>query len=85
MAGAAVAFPLLMPLDGHYDRAADIAWIVLGAFDGEHAVGHQEPWGVRETDERTGELVALEFWRASAQLPAALLDALPAPRAHQPV
>jgi hypothetical protein len=49
------------------------------------AVGHQEPWGVRETDERTGELVALEFWNAARQLPAALLDALPAPRTHQPV
>lgn len=84
MAPAALAFRV-MPFDGHYDRDADIAWIVLPGFDGEHAVGHQEPWGVRETDERTGELVALEFWNAARQLPAALLDALPAPRTHQPV
>ena len=73
-----------MPFDGHYDREADIAWIVLADFDGEHAVGHEEAWGLREVDERTGQLVALEFWRASTQLPSALLDALPAPRARQP-
>lgn len=74
-----------MPLDGHYDRDADIAWIRLPGFDGEYAVGHEEPWGLRELDERTGQLVALEFWRASKQLPTALLEALPAPRAPQPV
>jgi uncharacterized protein YuzE len=71
-------------MDGHYDRDADIAWIVLPGFDGEHAVAHEEQWGLREVDERSGELVALEFWRASAQLPEALLDALPAPKSHQP-
>ncbi len=73
-----------MPFDGHYDRDVDIAWIVLPNFDGGHTVGYQESWGVREVDERSGELVALEFWNASSQLPSALLDALPAPRTHQP-
>lgn len=73
-----------MALDGHYDRDADIAWIVLPGFDGEHVVADEQPWGLREVDERTGDLVALEFWRASTQLPTVLLDALPAPQAHQP-
>ena len=73
-----------MAIDGHYDRAADIAWIVLPGFDGEHAVGHEQEWGLRELDERTGDLVALGFWQASRQLPPALLDALPAPRTQQP-
>ena len=36
---------------------------------------------VRETAEPTGEVAALEFWNAARQLPAALLDALPARRA----
>ena len=73
-----------MPFDGHYDRNADIAWIVLPGFDGEHAVGREEAWGLREVDERTGDLVALEFWQASKQLPPALLEALPTPSTHQP-
>jgi uncharacterized protein YuzE len=69
---------------GHYDRSADIAWLVLPGFEGAHTVGHPEPWGLREVDERTGQLVALEFWEASTQLPRVLLDALPAPRAPAP-
>ncbi len=69
---------------GHYDRSADIAWLVLPGFEGAHAVGHPEPWGLREVDERTGQLVALEFWKASTQLPQVLLEALPTPRAPTP-
>jgi hypothetical protein len=54
-----------MEFVGHYDRSADIAWLVLPGFEGAHAVGHPEPWGLREIDERTGQLVALAFWKAS--------------------
>jgi uncharacterized protein YuzE len=74
-----------VPISGHYDREADIAWIVLPGYDGAHVVAQEEAWGLREVDERTGEVVALEFWKASHQLPPALLQALPIPSAPQPV
>lgn len=73
VASAAVA-SLVMSFNGHYDRPSDIAWIVLGAFDGEHAIGHQEAGGYARQTSEPGELVALEFWHASVQLPSALLD-----------
>jgi uncharacterized protein YuzE len=73
-----------MPLDGYYDRDADMVWITLPGFDGERAVGYEESWGLREVDERTGQIVALELWQASTQLPPALLEALPTPKSPQP-
>jgi len=56
------------------------AWLVLEGFDGQHAYGEEHPWGLIERDRETGQIVSIEFWRASEQLPKEVLDALPAPR-----
>jgi len=64
----------------HYDPEVDIAWLVLQGFDGQRAYGEQHPWGLIERDRETDQIVAVEFWGASEQLPKELLAALPAPR-----
>lgn len=70
-----------MLMGSHYDRDADIAWLRLEGFDGQRVFGEDHPWGLIERDRETGEVVAVEFWRASERLPAELLDALPRPQA----
>lgn len=64
----------------HYDREVDIAWLVLEGFDGQRAYGEGHPWGLIERDRETGQIVAVEFWRASERLPKELIEALPEPR-----
>lgn len=61
----------------YYDRAADIAWFPTGESD--DVVSERAKGGLRDYDRATHELVAIEVWSASTRLPAALLDALPAP------
>lgn len=65
---------------GHYDRNADIAWIQFEGFDGEHVYAEETEFGLRERDKRTDQVVALEFWGASQQLPRDLLEGLPPPK-----
>ncbi|MBA3422319.1 MAG: DUF2283 domain-containing protein [Thermoleophilaceae bacterium] len=66
----------------HYDRDADIAWLVLQGFDGQRAYSEPQEWGLLDRDRETGSLVAVEFWRASERLPKELLEALPEPEAE---
>jgi uncharacterized protein YuzE len=77
-------------MDGHYDRAADIAWLRLEGWDKDRVATESTPTGLVERDRDTGRIVGLEYWKASERLPRDLLEALPAPPArnvtieHQP-
>jgi len=73
-----------MKIDGHYDRGADIAWLRFDGYDPERVRGEEVDFGLRETDSITGEIVALEYWRASETLPAELLRMLPQPPVSVP-
>ena len=66
-----------MRIDGHYDEAADVAWLRFEGFDAKRVVSEEAEHGLRELVD--GRVVGLEFWDARTRLPAALLDALPAP------
>jgi len=68
-----------MRIDGHYDPAADVAWLRFEGYDPETVVGEETDRGLREIDPATGRVVGLEYWHASAQLPAELLTLLPPP------
>jgi uncharacterized protein YuzE len=56
---------------------ADIAWLPTGESD--DVVGERVPHGVHDLDRTSRQLVAIEIWAASAQLPPAILEALPSP------
>jgi len=64
----------------HYDREADIAALDLEGFDGRDLYGEDHDWGLIIRDRKSDEVIGLEFWRASARLPVAVLDALPEPK-----
>jgi hypothetical protein len=66
-------------MDGHYDRAADIAWLRLDGWDKDRVRGERTASGLVERDRATGRILGLEYWEASRRLPAELLEALPAP------
>ena len=68
-----------MRIDGHYDPAADIAWLRFEGYDPATVLGEETPSGLREIDPATGRVVGLEYWHASATLPAELLTLLPPP------
>lgn len=72
-------------MDGHYDREADIAWLRLDGWDPDRIRVDEKPWGLIERDRETGGVTGLEYWKASEQLPADLLDALPSPPAREVV
>lgn len=72
-------------MDGHYDRAADVAWLRLEGWEPGRVRVDEKPWGLLERDRETGRVLGLEFWGASQRLPAELLDALPAPPAREVV
>ena len=69
----------LNTVDGHYDRAADIAWLRLDGWEKDRVRVERTPIGLIERDGSTGRVVGLEFWEASQKLPSELLEALPAP------
>lgn len=68
-----------MKIDGHYDRDADIAWLRFEGFDPATVIAEELATGLRELDVATGQIVALEYWRASQALPAEFLAMLPPP------
>lgn len=68
-----------MAMDGHYDRAADIAWLRLEGWVKDRVRVEETGSGLVERDRMTGRVIGLEFWQASTRLPAELLEALPAP------
>jgi uncharacterized protein YuzE len=68
-----------MKIDGHYDPAADIAWLRFEGYDPETVVGEEIATGLREIDPATGRVVGLEYWHASDTLPRELLTLLPPP------
>ncbi len=68
-----------MRIDGHYDADADIAWVRFENYDPSTVVAEKTDTGLRELDPSTGEVVGLEFWQASRELPADFLRMLPPP------
>lgn len=58
----------------YHDPDADIAWFPTGESD--DVVSKCVPWGLREYDRTTHELVAIEVRDASTRLPRPLLEAL---------
>ena len=66
-----------MKIDGHYDEAADIAWLRFEAFDPETVVSEEVEFGLRELVDR--RVVGLEFWKVSQRLPKELLSLFPHP------
>lgn len=63
-----------MEAESYYTGLADgdVAYI---AVRGPHGAVRfeEEPWGLRDYDRETGELVGLEVWSASKALPADVL------------
>jgi uncharacterized protein YuzE len=70
---------------GHYDAQADIAWLRFDAWDPDRVRVEETSFGLRERDAESGRVLGLKFWEASQRLPQDLLDALPAPPAHDAV
>ena len=67
----------------YYDRDSDIAYFEILDARVDHSSEHE--WGLLDLD-AAGKVVGAEYWHASRQLPAELLDALPVPPAlaHRP-
>jgi hypothetical protein len=72
--------PSAMKIDGHYDEAADIAWLRFEGYDPSTVVAEEVDAGLREMDPKTGATIGLEYWHASTTLPADLLRMLPPPQ-----
>ena len=68
-----------MKIDGHYDAAADIAWLRFEGYDPAVVVAEEVDHGLREVDPQSGAVVGLEYWQASQGLPADFLAMLPPP------
>lgn len=68
-----------MRIDGHYDEAADIAWLRFEGYDSERVVAEEVEFGLREVDPTDGSVVGLEYWQASKKLPREFLKMLPSP------
>lgn len=69
-----------MRIDGHYDADADIAWVRFENYDPSMVIAEETDTGLREVDPGTGDVVGLEFWQASRELPADFLRMLPLPQ-----
>ncbi len=70
--------PLILAGAHNYDQA-DIAWLRFEGYNPAEVVSEECEFGLRETDAKSGELVGLEYWRASQTLPKELLQMLPRP------
>ena len=69
----------LLRIDGHYDADADIASLRFERYDPATAVAEKVGYGFRELDIARRDIVGLQYWRASRNLPAELLAMLPPP------
>lgn len=65
-----------MESQSYYTTDGDIAYIRVRSPHGSVRSEEQE-WGLRDYDQKTGELVGLEVWSASKVLPRELVEALP--------
>ena len=69
----------LMRIDGHYDVKADIARLQFKGYDPATAVPEKTDYGFRELDIGNRQVVGLDYWQASRNLPTELLAMLSAP------
>ncbi len=67
-----------MKIEGHYEEAADIAWLRFEGYDPATVIAEEDRFGLRELDPTDHRIVGLEYWQASRNLPADLLRMLPA-------
>ena len=65
-----------MESESYYTTDGDIAYIRIRSPQGP-VRSEEQPWGLRDYDEQTGDLVGLEVWSASKVLPEELVAALP--------
>jgi uncharacterized protein YuzE len=70
----------VVKIDGHYDAAADIAWLRFEGYEPGTVVAEEVPTGLREIDPETGRTIGLEYWNASQTLPEDFLAMLPPPQ-----
>lgn len=68
-----------MKIDGHYDAAADIAWLRFEDYDPTVVIAEEVDFGLQELDPADRHVVGLEYWQASQRLPSELLAMLPSP------
>ena len=74
----------VMRIDGRYDANADVASLRFEHYDPATAVAEKTNYGFRELDIAHREVVGLQYWQASRNLPGELLAMLPPP-ASSPV
>lgn len=65
----------------YYDREANIVYVELRTIEVARSV--EREWGLIDLGD-DGEPVGIEYWDASARLPAELLEALPRPEGVEP-
>jgi uncharacterized protein YuzE len=65
-----------MESESYYTTDGDIAYIRVRSPPGP-VRSEEQPWGLCDYDEQTGDLVGLEVWSASEVLPEELVAALP--------
>jgi uncharacterized protein YuzE len=65
-----------MESESYYTSYGDITYIRVRPLRGP-VRSEEQPWGLRDYDEQTGDLVGLEVWSASKVLPEELVASLP--------
>lgn len=66
-----------MKPESYYSPEGDIAYIQVRPQRAGGVRSEEQPWGLRDYDRDTGELVGLEVWSASKILPGDVVEALP--------
>lgn len=68
-----------MQPDSYYTGSTDgdVVYIAVRPRAKRSIVSRREPWGLRDEDRETGELIGLEVWGASRALSYEVLAALP--------
>ncbi len=59
----------------YYSPDGDL--VVIHVRPSERTRTEERDWGLLDLDEETGELVAIEIWRASSVMPSEIVEALP--------
>lgn len=65
-----------MEPESYYTIDGDIAYIRVRSPRGP-VRSEEQPWGLRDYDQKSGDLIGLEVWSASKVLPETLVAALP--------